>query len=65
MEAFQGLRDLILRLNDEGNDHISGDNNVTGGNTLNIESILEDVLGTNSTNSSDQLSPAKNPDSGS
>ena len=65
MEALQSLReDLILCSDDEGNDDISGDNTVTGGNTFNVESAVDEVLGTNITNSCDQLTPAKNPDPG-
>ena len=65
-EALQSLReDLILRSDDEGNDDISGDNNVTGGNTLDVESAVDEALGTNSANSNEQMNATKNPDPGS
>ena len=65
-ETLQNLReDLILRSDDEESDDISRCNNVTGGNSLNVESAVDEVLGTNSTNSSEKTAPAKNPDPGS
>ena len=54
--------DLILRLDEKGNNDISGDNSVTSGNTLNVESALDEVLGTNGTDRSDQSTSAKDPD---
>ena len=65
-ETLQNLReDLILRSDDEGIDNISDSNNLTGGNTLDVESAVNDVLGTNSTNNNEKTTPAKNPDPGS
>ena len=45
-ETLRNLReDLILRLDDEEIDDISDGNNLTGGNTLDVESAANDVLG--------------------
>lgn len=49
----------MLRSDDEEIDDISGNNNVTGENTLDVESTEDDVLGTNSTNNSENTTPAK------
>ncbi len=51
-EALQSLReDLILRSEDEDNDDLSGDNSVTGGTTLNVDSAVDELLGANGANS--------------
>ena len=57
--------DLILRSDDEEIDDISGGNNLAGGNTLDVESAVDAVLGTNSANNNEKTIPAKNPDPGS
>ena len=65
-ETLQNLReDLILRSDDEEIDDISDGNNPTGGNTLDVESAVNDVLSTNSANNNERTTPAKNPDPGS
>ena len=65
-ETLQNLgEDLILRSDDEEIDDISGGNNVTSGKTLYVESAVDDVLGTNSSNNSEKTTPARNPDPGS
>ena len=65
MEALQSLReDLILHSDEKGNNNISGDNSVTSVNTLNVESAVDEVLGTNGTDRSHKLTPAKDPDTG-
>ena len=57
--------DLILRSDDEEIDDISGGNNLAGGNTLDVESAVGAVLGTNSANDNEKTIPAKDPDLGS
>ena len=65
-ETLQNLRkDLILRSDDAEIDDTSDGNNPTGGNTLDVESAVNDVLGTNSANNNERTTPAKNPDPGS
>ena len=65
-ETLQNLReDLILRSDDDELDDISDGNSLTGGNTLDVESAVDDVLGTNSANNNENTTPAKNPDPGS
>ena len=65
-ETLQNLReDIILRSDDEEIGHISAGNNPTGGNTLDVESAVNDVLGTNSANNNERTTPVKNPDPGS
>ena len=50
-ETLQNLReDLVLRSDDNELDDISNGNNVTGENTLDVESAVDDMLGTNSAN---------------
>ena len=50
-ETLQNLRkDLLLRSDDEEIVDISDGNSLTGGNTLDEESGVDDVLGTNSEN---------------
>ena len=64
--TLQNLReDLILRWDDDELDEISDGNSLAGGNTLDVESAVDDVLGTNSANNNEKTAPAKNPDPGS
>ena len=63
METLQNLReDLILCLDDELDDIAAG-NSLTGGNTLNVESTVDDILGTNSANN-EKTTLTNNPDPG-
>ena len=65
-ETLQNLReDLILRSDDNELDDISDGNSLTGGNTLDVESAVDNVLGTNSANNIENTTPAKHPDPGS
>ena len=65
-ETLQNLReDRIFRSDDEEIDDVSDGNNPTGENTLDVESSVNDVLGTNSANNKERTTPAKNPDPGS
>ena len=65
IETLQNLReDLILHSDDEEIDNIAGGNNITGTNTLDTESAVDEVLGTNSTNNREKTIPVKNPDPG-
>ena len=65
-ENLQNLReDLILRSDDDELDDISDGHSLTGGSTLDVESAVNDVLGTNSANNIENTTPAKNPDPGS
>ena len=64
--TLQNLRkDLLLRSDDDELDEISDGNSLAGGNTLDVESAVDDVLGTNSANNNEETTPAKNPDPGS
>ena len=61
-ETLQNLREnLILHSDDE---EINNSYNITGTNILDIESAVEEVLGTNSTNNREKTIPVKNPDPG-
>lgn len=65
-ETLQNLReDLILRSDDDELDDISDGHSLTGGSTLDVESAVNDVLGTNSANNIENTTPGKNPDPGS
>ena len=64
-ETLQNLReDLMLHSDDEEIDNISDGNNPAGGNTLDVESAVNDVLGSNSANNNERTTPVKNPDPG-
>ena len=54
-ETLQNLREeLVLRSDDKEIDNISGGNNLTGGNTLDVESAVDDVFGMNSANNNEE-----------
>ena len=66
-KTLQNLREgLTLRSDEEEIDDISGGNNLTSGKTLDVrESTVDDVPGTESANSNEKTTPAKNLDPGS
>ena len=64
-ETLQSLKeDFLLRSDDEENDVTSVENGCSGGNTIDVESTMNQVLDTSNNNNNKQMSSAKSPDPG-
>lgn len=57
--------DFSLRSDNEESDEVSAENETTGGNTPDIEFTVNKVLDTHSNNSTEKMTPGKNPELGS